>query len=70
MREEAWGLLLNTLRLCCTMLFCAFAVLVDVESPGLDTLPLWRGAVEYSRVCAALLLCGVLASAFLDEHLR
>ena len=70
MREEAWRLLMNTVRLCCVMLFCAFVILVDVESPGLDTLSLWRGAVEYSRVCAGLLLCGVLASAFLDEHLR
>ena len=70
MREEAWDLLMNTLRLCCVMLLCAFAILVDVGSPGLDTLSLWRGAEEYSRVCSGILLCGVLASAFLDTHLR
>ena len=70
MRPEAWDILLGTLRLSCAMVFCAFVILIHLGSPTLDNLPIWRGALEYARFPAALLLCAVLASAFLDEHLR
>lgn len=70
MREEAWGILLGTLRLSCAMVFCAFIILIHLGAPTLDTMPIWQGALEYAKFPAWLLLCAVLASAFLDEHLR
>lgn len=70
MREEAWGLLLGTLRLSCVMVFCAFVILIELGAPTIQTLPIWRGAEAYASFPAALLLCATLASAFVDEHLR
>lgn len=70
MREEAWGILMGTLRLSCTMVFCAFVIVIHLQQPTLETLPVWRGAMEYATFPAMLLLCATLASAFIDEHLR
>ena len=70
MREEAWGLLMNTLHLSCVMVFCAFVIVIELGAPTIETLRLWRGALEYATFPAALLLCATLASAFIDEHLR
>ena len=61
---------MNTLHLSCVMAFCAFVIVIDLGGPTVGTLSIWRGALEYARFPAALLLCGVLASAFADEHLR
>ena len=70
MREEAWGILMGTLKLSCTMVFCAFVMLIELQQPTMATLPIWRGALEYASFPAILLLCATLASAFVDEHLR
>lgn len=70
MHEEAWGLLMGTFRLSCTMVFCAFVILIDLGTPTLENLPIWRGALEFARFPAYLLLCAVLASAYIDAHLR
>ncbi len=70
MHEAAWDLLMGTLRLSCTMVFCAFVILVDLGAPTLENLPIWRGALEYARFPAYLLLCATLASAYVDTHLR
>lgn len=61
---------MGTLRLSCTMVFCALVMVIDLRQPTLDTLPIWRGAMEYATFPAMLLLCAILASAFVDEHLR
>lgn len=70
MRPEAWSILIGTLRLSCTMLFCAFVLMIDLQQPTMATLPIWRGALEYASFPAILLLCAVIASALVDEHLR
>ena len=61
---------MGTLKLSCTMVFCAFVIVIHLQQPTLDTLPIWRGAMEYTTFPAMLLLCATLASAFVDEHLR
>ena len=61
---------MGTLKLSCTMVFCAFVMLIDLQQPTMATLPIWRGALEYTTFPAMLLLCATLASAFVDEHLR
>ncbi len=70
MHEAAWGLLMGTFRLSCTMVFCAFVILIDLGAPTLANLPLWRGALEYARFPAYLLLCAILAAAYMDSRLR
>ena len=70
MPEEAWGLLMGTLRLSCTMVFCAFVMLIHLGAPTIENLPVWRGALEFARFPVYLLLLANLAAAYIDAHLR
>ena len=70
MHEEAWGLLMGTLRLSCTMVFCAFVMLIHLGAPTIEILPVWRGALEFARFPVYLLLLASLAAAYIDAHLR
>ena len=70
MHEDAWGVLMGTLRLSCTMVFCAFVIFIHLGAPTVENLPVWRGAMEYATFPAYLLLCAVFAAAYIDAHLR
>lgn len=70
MHEAAWALLTGTLRLSCTMVFCAFVMLIHLGAPTIANLPVWRGAVELAAFPAYLLLIGGLAAVCADSQLR
>ncbi len=70
MPEEAWGLLMGTLRLSCALVFCAFVTLIHLGAPTIENLPLWRGALEYARFPVYLLSLAAFAAAYIDAHLR
>ncbi len=70
MHEEAWGLLMGTLRLSCTLVFCAFVMLIHLGAPTVENLPVWRGAETWADFPVYLLLCAVFAAAYIDSHLR
>jgi hypothetical protein len=70
MPQAAWDVLMGALRLSCTMVFCAFVMLIDLGAPTIENLPVWRGALEYARFPVYLLLCAVFAAAGIDSRLR
>ena len=68
MSPEAYSMLLGTLRVCCTMLFCAFMLLVHSQSPGADRLLLFLTASELYRAPLGMLLLGVIFCPILEER--
>ena len=70
MNEAAWDVLIGTLRLSCTLVFCSFVMLIHLGTPTVDNLPIWRAALEYASFPVYLLLCAVFAAACIDSHLR
>ena len=70
-REESFCLLVGTLQICCTMVFCAFMVLVHI---GTNITPhsfgLYRLALELALSPVGILLVGGLCSVIIEDLLR
>lgn len=64
MCRESWILLIDTLKLSCVMLFCAFILLLDPASTY-DGVKLASALAETPQ---GLLLIAVIAAALLDER--
>lgn len=68
MCEPAWGALRGTLMLCCTMAFCAFMILVDIEPVSIRTYDLFRCAKELAAAPAGLLLIAAIGTVCIEER--
>lgn len=68
MCEPAWGALRGTLMLCCTMAFCAFMILVDIEPFSIRTYDLFRCAKELAAAPAGLLLIAAIGTVIIEER--
>ncbi len=68
MCDEAWGALLGTLLVCCTMAFCAFLILVEIGTPTLRTYDLFQTAQALAEAPAALILLAGIGTVCLEEQ--
>ncbi len=59
--------LLGTLRLCCTMAFCSFILLIHIGELRMSSYGLYRTAMELATSPAGLLLLAVIASVLQEE---
>ena len=66
--DAAFCLLAGTLKTCCTMVFCAFLLLVDIESLTPHTYQLYRLALELTLSPVGVLLVGGLCSIIVEDH--
>ena len=70
MSPQAYAMALGTLRVCCTMVFCAFMLLVHRENTAGDTRLLLLTATELYRAPLGIILLGVIFSPILEERSR
>ena len=65
--EDAYGLLLGTLRCCCVMLVCSLAVLIHIETLSPRTYALYRLAAALQSESGVFLLCGNFAALWMER---
>ena len=68
--DEAFCVLAGTLKVCCTMLLCSLALLLEIGELRPDTYTLYRLAAELESDAAAVLLVGNFAALFLERFHR
>ena len=67
--DDAWEILLGTLRVSCVMLLCSLTLLIHIGTLTPRTYSLYRLAAELESSSAGFLLCGNFA-ALLAESLH
>ncbi len=67
MCPEAWYILIRTLQLCCFLLLCAFALLVEWGGCMATGYKLYITAMALEETCQALLLIAVLLSVCIED---
>ena len=71
MSEPAFTLLRGSLQTACTMLFCAFLLLLHMGGPPrCETRELWYSALELYTSPVGILLLGVIFCVLLEERSR
>jgi len=70
MSPEAYSMALGTLQVCCTMIFCAFMLLVHRENSAENTRQLLLIARELYRSPLGVILLGVIFCPILEERSR
>ena len=68
MCDAAWEVTRRSLALCCVLLFCAFALLVDAGPYTAETYSTYRLAWELSSAPQWILLLAVLAAAVIEDR--
>jgi hypothetical protein len=68
MCNPAWHALRGTLMLSCTMVFCAFIILVEIGPVSIDTYNLYLCARELATAPAGLLLVAAIGTVCLEEQ--
>ena len=66
--DEAFCLLAGTLKTCCTMVFCAFILLVHIGTVTPHTFSLYRMALELTLSPVGILLVGGLLAVITEER--
>lgn len=62
--------LVGTLRLSCTMLLCAFIIIIDIGAVNISNYHLYITALEMARVPAGLLLIAAIGTVIIEEQFR
>ena len=72
MSEMAYGIWRGTLMLCCAIMLCAFAILIDIDQSSADTWswPLFELACEMFRLSASLLLIASLGVFCIEDKMK
>ena len=65
--DESFCLLAGTLRTCCTMVFCAFMLLVHIGPVSPRSFSLYQMALELTLSPVGLLLIGGLCSVIVED---
>lgn len=63
MRDEAWYIFIRSIQLCCVLLLCAFALLLEWGGSLINNYDLYMTALSLNETSQALLLIAVIASA-------
>lgn len=65
MREEAWYIFIRCIQLCCVLLICAFALLLEWNG-SMSKYELYLSAVALNESSQAIFLIGVIMSAVIN----
>ncbi len=69
MSNDAWYILLSSVKLCCLLCLCAFALLVEWGGNMSEYYNLYMTAISLNEISQAVLLLGVIGS-FLIEAIQ
>ena len=67
MKSDPWYLFLRSLQLCCVLLLCAFALLLDYNGDQLGKYPLYMTAQSLNESAQGILLVAIILSVCMEE---
>ena len=67
MKEGPWVLFLRSLQLCCVLLLCAFALLLEYNGDQLGKYPLYMTAQSLNETAQGILLIAIILSVCMEE---
>ena len=67
MKPEPWYVFIRSLQLCCMLLLCAFALLVEYNGDMLGRYPLYITAQSLNETAQGILLVAVILSVCMEE---
>lgn len=66
MRAEAWYIFIRSIQLCCVLLLCSFALLLEWGGSMMNY-DLYMAAISLNETSQAVLLIAVIASAVISD---
>lgn len=67
MKDGPWVLFLRSLQLCCVLLLCAFALLLEYNGDQLGKYPLYMTAQSLNESAQGILLVAIILSVCMEE---
>ena len=67
MKPDAWYIFLRSLQLCCMLLLCAFALLLEHNGDMLGKYPLYMTAQSLNESAQGILLVAIILSICMEE---
>ena len=67
MKPDAWYIFLRSLQLCCMLLLCAFALLLEYNGDMLGKYPLYMTAQSLNESAQGILLVAIILSVCMEE---
>lgn len=67
MKPGPWYIFLRSIQLCCVLLLCAFALLVEYNGDMLGKYPLYISAQSLNETAQGILLVAVILSVCMEE---
>lgn len=67
MKSDPWYLFLRSLQLCCVLLLCAFALLLEYNGDQLGKYPLYMTAQSLNETAQGILLIAIILSVCMEE---
>ena len=67
MCPDAWYIFIRSIQLCCLLLLCAFALLVEWDGRMAENYALYMTAMSLTKITQALLLIAVIASVCIED---
>ncbi len=67
MKDGPWVLFLRSLQLCCVLLLCAFALLLEYNGDQLGKYPLFMTAQSLNETAQGILLIAIILSVCMEE---
>ncbi len=67
MKSDPWYLFLRSLQLCCVLLLCAFALLLEYNGDQLGKYPLYMTAQSLNESAQGILLIAIILSVCMEE---
>lgn len=69
MKPDAWYIFIRSIQLCCLLLLCAFALLLEYNGDMLGKYPLYMTAQSLNETAQGILLIAVILSVCIEELL-
>lgn len=67
MKDDPWYIFLRSIQLCCVLLLCAFALLLEMNGDMLGKYPLYLTAQSLNESAQGILLVAVILSVCIEE---
>ena len=67
MKNDPWFLFLRSLQLCCVLLLCAFALLLEYNGDQIGKYPLYMTAQSLNESAQGILLVAIILSVCMEE---
>ena len=66
-KNDPWYLFLRSLQLCCVLLLCAFALLLEYNGDQIGKYPLYMTAQSLNESAQGILLVAIILSVCMEE---